>query len=83
MKVWVVEVLYEGDAHSTRTRICGSYEKAKGYIEYQYDCACEHMDKEYDTITEMKIIHRDTCDQFVWYENDEITTYFITCEAVM
>lgn len=80
--VWIVEVMYDKDTYSTRVRVCGSYDKAKAYVEEQYKCAKKACD-EYDAITEMKIYHRNTCDQFSWFVNEEITSYFITCEAVL
>lgn len=83
MKVWLIEYLEEGDTHSTLMRICSSYEKAKAYVERQYEYACAHINKEYGIITELNVIHRETNDQFVWYENDEAFTYFISCEEVM
>ena len=83
MKVWLVEYKEEGDNHSTLVRICDSYDKAKAYVERQYEYARANIDKEYDSITKLDIIHRETNDQFVWYENDEAFTYFISCEAVM
>lgn len=83
MKVWLVEYKEEGDNHSTLVRICDSYDKAKAYVEREYEYARAHIDKEYDSITKLDIIHRETNDQFVWYENDEAFTYFISCEAVM
>lgn len=83
MKVWLVEYMEEGDNHSTLMRICDSYDKAKTYVERQYEYARAHIDKEYDSITKLNVIHRETNDQFVWYENDEAFTYFVSCKAVM
>lgn len=84
MKVWLVEYMEEGDNHSTLVRICDSYDKAKAYVKRQYECArAYHVDKEYNTITELKVYHRETNDQFVWHENNEMFTYFISCEEVM
>lgn len=83
MKVWLIEYLEEGDTHSTVVRICSSYEKAKAYVEKQYEYACGHIDKEYDSITKLNVIHRETNDQFWWRENDEKFSYFVSCEAVM
>lgn len=85
MKVWLVEyVEVEGeDNHNTLMRICDSYEKAKAYVERQYEYGCAHIDKEYDSITKLNVVHRETHDQFWWYENDEILIYFVSCKTVM
>ena len=81
-KVWVVDAMHDEDTWGTRVCICGSYNKAKVYIENQYKYAKKACD-EYDSITEMETYHRNTCDQFSWCVNKEVTSYFITCEAVL
>lgn len=80
--VWIVEIMYDEDTHSTRVRVCDSYDKAKAYIEDQYKRAKKACD-EYDTITEMKTCHRNAYDYFSWFVNAEYTLYFISCEPVL
>lgn len=77
-KVWLVELLEEGDTHGTLMRICSSYDKAKDYIEKQYDSY-----RAYHEITEMKMHHSDYCDKFTWYADGEEVSYFISCEPVL
>lgn len=77
-KVWIVELLEEGDTHSTLMRICDSYDKAKGYIENQYDSY-----RAYHKITEMKMRHNEYNDRFTWCADGKEVSYFVSCEPVL
>lgn len=78
MKVWLVELLEEGDDHSILMRVCGSYDKAKTYIEKQYDSY-----RAYHKITEMKMCHNEYNDRFTWCADGKEVSYFISYEPVL
>lgn len=77
-KVWLVELLEEGDTHSTLMRICDSYDKAKVYIEKQYNSY-----RIYHEITEMKMCHNEYNDKFTWHADGNEVSYFVSCETVL
>ena len=77
-KVWLVELLEEGDDHGVLMRICDSYDKAKAYIEAQYNAYCV-----YHEITEMKMRHNEYNDKFTWCADGKEVSYFISCEPVL
>lgn len=77
-KVQLIELLEEEDTHSTLMRICESYDKAKAYIEKQYDSY-----RAYHGITEMKMYRSDYCDRFTWCADGKEVSYFISCEPVL